>query len=171
MLLTGSDADLVRARQVLAQVDVRPAQINYEAKVIETSVNNDDQLGLLYNFGGAQTTIGELLQPGESASTTNPIVKYPGKILKGLTVGRTPITDLVTVRLNALFNDANTKILASPNISAVDGQPAATFVGDTVSYISSVTQSPTGRTSPPARSMPASSSLSPVKITAMVTSP
>ncbi len=27
----------------------------------------------------------------------------------------------------------------------MDGQPAATFVGDTVSYISSVTQSPTGQ--------------------------
>ena len=54
LLLTGSAADIVRARQVLATVDVRPLQINYEAKVIETSVNNDDQHGLLYNFGGAQ---------------------------------------------------------------------------------------------------------------------
>jgi len=144
LLLTGSDADLARARQVLTTVDVRPAQINYEARVIETSVNNDDQLGLLYNFGGAQSTIGELLQPGETPGN-NPIVAYPGKILKGLTVGRTPITNLVTVKLNALFNDQNTKILASPNISAIDGQPAATFVGDSVSYISSVTQSPTGQ--------------------------
>ena len=144
LLLTGSEADLVRAHQVLATVDVRPAQINYEARVIETSVNNDDQLGLLYNFGGAQSTIGELLQPGESPGS-NPIVAFPGKILKGLTFGRTPVTSLVTVKLNALFNDQNTKILASPNISAIDGQPAATFVGDTVSYISSVTQSPTGQ--------------------------
>lgn len=144
LLLTGSDADLARAAEVLGTVDVRPAQINYEARVIETSVNNDDQFGLTYNFGGARTTIGELLQPGE-APGNNPIAKYPGKILKGLTVGRTPITDLVTVHLNALFNDQNSKILASPNISAVDGQPAATFVGDTVSYISSVTQSPTGQ--------------------------
>ena len=144
LLLTGADADIARAVQVLSTVDVRPAQITYEARVIETSLDNDDQIGLTYNFGGAQTTIGELLQPGE-APGNNPIVKYPGKILKSLTFGRTPITNLVTVRLNALFNDQNTKILASPNISALDGQPAATFVGDTVSYISSVTQSPTGQ--------------------------
>ena len=144
LLLTGSALDISRALQVLATVDMRPLQINYEARVIETSVNNDDQFGLTYDFGGAQTTIGELLQPGEAPSA-NPLVKYPGKILKGLTVGRTPVTDLVTVRLNALFNDQDTKILASPNISAIDGQPAATFVGDTVSYISSVTQSPTGQ--------------------------
>ena len=144
LLLTGSDADIARAVQVLGTVDMRPAQINYEARVVETSVNNDDQLGLLYNFGGAQSTIGELLQPGETPGN-NPIAAYPGKILKGLTFGRTPFTNLVTVKLNALFNDQNTKILASPNISAIDGQPAATFVGDTVSYISSVTQSPTGQ--------------------------
>ena len=145
LLLTGSAADIARARQVLATVDLRPQQINYEAKVIETSAINDDQLGLTYDFGGTQTTIGELLQPGET-NASNPITaEYPGKILKGLTVGRTPITSLVTIKLNALFNSADTKILASPNISAIDGQPAATFVGDTVSYISSVTQSPTGQ--------------------------
>ena len=132
LLLTGSEADLVRAHQVLATVDVRPAQINYEARVIETSVNNDDQLGLLYNFGGAVTQVGE--------SGT-----YLGKIQKFGTFARTPLTNLVQIKLNALFNDQNTKILASPNISAIDGQPAATFVGDTVSYISSVTQSPTGQ--------------------------
>ena len=145
LLLTGSAADIARARQVLATVDLRPQQINYEAKVIETSAVNDDQLGLTYDFGGTQTTIGELLQPGET-NASNPITAvYPGKILKGLTVGRSPITSLATIKLNALFNDASTKILASPNISAIDGQPAATFVGDTVSYISSVTQSPTGQ--------------------------
>jgi len=130
LLLTGSDADLARALQVLGTVDLRPAQLNYEARIVETSINNDDQLGLTYNFGGAQTTVGE--------SST-----YEGKILKFGTFSRTPL-NLVTVKLNALFNDGNTKILAAPNISAVDGQPAATFVGDTVSYISSITQSPTG---------------------------
>ncbi len=130
LLLTGSDTDLARAIQVLGTVDLRPAQLNYEARIIETSVSNDDQLGLTYNFGGAQTTVGE--------SST-----YEGKILKFGTFSRTPL-NLVTVKLNALFNDGNTKILAAPNISAIDGQPAATFVGDTVSYISSITQSPTG---------------------------
>lgn len=140
LLLTGSDADLVRARQVLGTVDVRPAQINYEARVIETSANNDDTLGLTYNFGGAFTQVGELGATGILGSGT-----YPGRVLKFGTIARTPLSDLVQVKLNALFTNQKTKILAAPNISAVDGQPAATFVGDTVSYISSVTQSPTGQ--------------------------
>ena len=140
LLLTGSAADIARARQVLATVDIRPVQINYEAKVIETSYSNDDQYGLLFNFGGANTTIGEIGASGILGSGT-----FLGKVQKFGTFGRTPLSNAVNVQLNALFNDANTKILASPNISAIDGQPAATFVGDTVSYISSVTQSATGQ--------------------------
>ncbi len=140
LLLTGSAADITRARQVLATVDIRPVQINYEAKVIETSAANDDQYGLLYNFGGANTIVGEIGTAGALGSGT-----FAGKVQKFGTFARTPITNAVQVQLNALFNDANTKILASPNISAIDGQPAATFVGDTVSYISSVTQSATGQ--------------------------
>ena len=149
LLLTGSDADLARAVAVLATIDLRPTQINYEAKIIETSVNNDDQLGLLYDFGGAITRIGEKVDSingtVDPAGPTLGDNGYPGKIQKFGTFARTSIPNLVTVKLNALFNDGNTKILASPNISAVDGQPAATFVGDTVSYISSITQSPSGQ--------------------------
>lgn len=140
LLLTGSAADILRARQVLATVDLRPLQINYEAKVIETSFINDDQYGLLYDFGGASTSIGETGAPGILGSGT-----FLGKVQKFGTFGRTPISSAVSIKLNALFNDQNTKILAAPNISAIDGQPAATFVGDTVSYISSVTQSATGQ--------------------------
>ena len=140
LLLTGSPLDISRALQVLSTVDVRPVQINYEAKVIETSINNADQYGLTYDFGGANTIIGELGTTGQLGSGT-----YPGKVQKFGTFARTPITNAVNIQLNALFNDTSTKILASPNISAIDGQPAATFVGDTVSYISSVTQSATGQ--------------------------
>ncbi len=140
LLLTGSDTDIARARQVLATVDLRPAQIMYEARVVETNIVDDKQLGLSYDFTGATSTVGEIGTAGILGSGT-----FAGKILKGGTVGRTPVTNLVTVGLSALFNNQNTKILAAPNISAIDGQPAATFVGNTVSYISSITQSPSGQ--------------------------
>ncbi len=145
LLLTGSVTDIARAQQVLAQVDTRPLQINYEAKVVEVSLNKNNELGLTYDFSGAHTTIGEILQPGDTATSTQFTDPYPGHILKGETFGRTPLSQFVTAQLHALFTSGDAKLLASPNISAVDGQPAATFVGDTVSYISSVTQSPTGQ--------------------------
>ena len=145
LLLTGSEADIARARQILATVDLRPAQIRYEARVIETSLTDDNEFGFTHDFSGAHTTLGELLQPGETPSSTVFSDPFPGKILKFRTFGRSPLSQLDTVQLHALFTNQNAKILAAPNISALDGQPAATFVGNTVSYISSVTQSPTGQ--------------------------
>ena len=153
LLLTGSEADLARAHQLLAQVDLRPVQINYEAKITELSVQKADELGLTYDFSGAIATIGEELPQfvrdaagklvqGTAATTPDP---YSGKPQKLRTFGRNFITNFVTVQLHALVTSGDARILASPNISAIDGQPAATFVGDTVSYISSVTQSPTGQ--------------------------
>ena len=144
LLLTGSEADLTRARQVLAQVDLRPVQLNYEAKITEISVQKADELGFTYDFTGAKTTIGESLQAGETPASTTFLDPYAGKVQKFRTFVRSPLDQFVTVGLHALVTAGDAKILASPNISAIDGQPAATFVGDTVSYISSVTQSPTG---------------------------
>lgn len=145
LLLTGSEADLARARQVLTQVDLRPVQLNYEAKITEMSLQKADELGLTYDFSGAHTTIGETLQAGETPASTVFADPYPGKVDKFRTFVRSPLDQFVTVQLHALVTNGDAKILASPKISALDGQPAATFVGDTVSYISSVTQSPTGQ--------------------------
>jgi len=145
LLLTGSESDLARAIQVLATVDQRPAQINFETKITEINLTKADHLGLTYDFSGASTNIGELLGIGETRSSTTFVDPYPGKILKGRTFGRTPIASFVNVQLNALFQSGDAKLLSSPNISAVDGQPAAVFIGDSITYVSSVTTGPTGQ--------------------------
>jgi len=66
-------------------------------------------------------------------------------VTKFKTFVRSPITNLVTVGLDALYQTGDAKLLSQPNISALDGQPAATFIGDNITYISSITNSPTGQ--------------------------
>ena len=134
LLLTGSDADLARALQVLATVDLRPAQINFEAKITEINLNKTDHLGLTYDFSGAGSAVGETLSPN-----------YAGKILKLGTFTRTPLSTFVRVQLNAMYQSGDAKLLSSPNISALDGQPAAVFIGDSITYVSSITTGPTGQ--------------------------
>ena len=148
LLLTGSDADLTRARRVLTTVDVRPAQINFEAKITEVDLNAQKNLGLAYSFAGAQTRIGESGGGGDNITAGPPKLGdsgYPGRPFKFGTFSRTALGDFVDVRLDALQQNGDVKLLSNPNISAVDGQPAAVFIGDNITYISSITSSPTGQ--------------------------
>ncbi len=145
LLLTGSETDLARARQVLATVDVRPAQINFEAKITEVNLNAQKNLGLAYSFAGAQTRIGEGADNIAHGPPALGDSGYPGRPFKFGTFSRTALGDFVDVKLDALQQNGDVKLLSDPNISAVDGQPAAVFIGDNITYISSITSSPTGQ--------------------------
>lgn len=148
LLLTGSDGDIARARTILAQVDLKPAQINFEAKVTEVNRNSAKQLGLKYDFSQAATRIGEKTDNLGGGKPTLGDNGFNGarRIFNFGTLSRTAISGLVNVSLDAMINNGDAKLLSDPNISAVDGQPAAVFIGDTIRYVSSITQTPTGQT-------------------------
>ena len=148
LLLTGSESDIARARQVLATVDVRPMQINYEAKIAEVNLNAQKSFGLGYSFAGAKTRIGESGAGGDNIAKGPPTLGdsgYPGRPFKFGTFSRTALGDLVDINLDLAQADGDAKVLSDPNISAIDGQQAAVFVGDSVTYVSSITSSPTGQ--------------------------
>ena len=102
-------------------------------------------------FSGATTRIGELID------NTNLVVDpngptlgdngYAGgkRFLNIGKLGRTAVSDFVNVGLQAALNSGDAKLLSSPNISALDGQPAATFIGDNITYVASITTGPTGQ--------------------------
>lgn len=144
LLLTGNDQDIKRALDILAEIDIRPAQIAYDAKITEVSLDKTRNIGLNWSFSGASTRIGELPDQTATPPSTLSTGTSAGNIIKFGVISRTPISDLADVSLDAVFNDADTKILADPNISAVDGQQAAVFIGDTVNYVSSIAQTTTG---------------------------
>ncbi len=136
LLLSGTAADILRAQQILAQVDTRPAQINFEAKITDLDTTLARNLGLTYNFAGAQTTIGQVTPAGAAPTT--------GQVTSPRPFGYTPLGQFVTVGLQAAQTKGDARLLASPNISAIDGQPAAIFIGNNVTYVSSITASTTG---------------------------
>jgi type IV pilus assembly protein PilQ len=152
LLLTGSDADIKRAIGILGEVDYKPAQINYEAKITEINLNATKNLGLNWDFSQATTRIGETT---DNLNTTidkaGPTLGDNGKsglsnLLKFGTIARTAVSGIANISLDMLFKNGDAKLLSNPNISAVDGQQAAVFIGDTVKYISSITQTTTGQT-------------------------
>ena len=143
LILTGSLADITRAQGILSQVDVRPAQIDFEAKVTEIDINKVNNIGLNWNFSGATTRIGEM---PDNVATPPPTLgaNKQTNLLSFGAIGRTSISDLATVSLDALLTNNDAKLLADPNISAVDGEPAQVFIGNTVNYVQSITQTTTG---------------------------
>jgi type II secretory pathway component GspD/PulD (secretin) len=144
LLLTGTAQDIAKGLDVLSKIDMQPVQLLFETKVTEISDNDQNNLGLNWNFSGATTTIGELVPTGYvPGAAVNP-VNYPGQILKIGTIGRSPITNLATVSLDAMITDGKAKLLADPNIGSIDGYPAQVFIGDTLNYIQSITTSTTG---------------------------
>jgi len=161
LLLSGSAGDIARAQQLLATIDLRPAQINYEAKVTEINLNNIKNIGLTYNFSGASLSIGELLnrtvndpsgkvdpitgKVGTVAGTPDNQPAPKGGVLRLGAFGRSYLTNFVKVGLDALYQTGDAKLLSQPNISAIDGQPAAAFIGDNITYVSSITTGPTGQ--------------------------
>lgn len=145
LLLTGTEVDIARGLDILNKVDVRPAELLYETKVTELTLNAQHNLGLNWSFANATTQIGEVYPGNTQTPVTTPApVNYPGNVLKFGTFGRSQIPDLATVSLDAMFQDGDSKLLADPNIAALDGQAAQVFIGNTVNYVESITQSSTG---------------------------
>jgi type II secretory pathway component GspD/PulD (secretin) len=144
LLLTGSPTDIAKAETILAEVDLQPAQIDFETKVTEIDRNIVNNIGLNWDFSGATTRIGE-----EADNTAKPPATLGdngqgGNLLKFGTIARTAISNMATVTMDALVSNGDAKLLADPNIASLDGQPAQVFIGDTVNYVQSITQTTTG---------------------------
>lgn len=143
LVLTGAPEDIARAKQVIAQLDIRVPQIRFEAKVMD--INNDDltQLGLTYDVN-RRVDIGENNVVPGTANVGNATTGGSARPVNFGTIFRTPYS--IGVTLDALTTTGRSKVLASPNISALDGQPATVFIGDQVKYVIAIQQSPTGQT-------------------------
>lgn len=138
LLLTGPPADLARARQVLDQVDVRAPQMVFEAKVVDVSNSDFSQIGLSYDFNNG----GNGIRVGEQDSASSTIQNSPARRPNFGAIFRTPYS--IGVSLDLLARNGRARVLANPNISALDGQPAVVFIGDQIKYVIRQEVTPTG---------------------------
>ncbi len=145
LIIRASEDDMKVAVDIIRQMDEPPPQILYDIKVIQTSGNLSENFGIqwLTNTNTAQD-IGafafalEEKPIGEPATGTNKSTEY---FPQGLM--RDPY--MFNVTLNYLREHGQAKILANPTISALNGQPANYFVGQTVPYRSTFQVSDIGR--------------------------
>ena len=95
----------------------------------------EQQLGLRYDFTRS-VTVGEKNEQG--SLTTGPSRGASAGNVDFGAIYRSPYSIGVTLDLLATSNKART--LSSPNLSALDGQPATAFIGNQVKYVIAVQQ-------------------------------
>jgi general secretion pathway protein D len=131
LILQGPESEVQRAKAFLAKIDLPQPQIMIEARVVDISDTGSEDLGIQWGDKGIldQPTFTETRSSGTDA----------------LTIGRMDRTPLqIQATLKALVQSGKGKVLASPNVLAIDGKPASAFIGDEVKYVIRVEQTQTG---------------------------
>ena len=131
--------------RIIDQLDIRPAQVQVEAIIVELSETVEAALGITWiaEGSGSNTPIGVTnfqqggIVPLASASTGDP-GSLAAAITQGITVGVGRIADTGTswaALLQALRGDANTNIVSRPTILARDNVEAEIRVGQEVPFV------------------------------------
>lgn len=137
LILEGSSSDIKKAKAILEKMDIQQPQIIIEAKVIDISTDVSKSLGIDWSWAKVQVEELSRDPTNKATSVNSPISSvHLGKF------SRTPIE--ATATINAMVSNGTGKVLANPQIMALDGKPASIFIGDEVKYVSSVQQTPSG---------------------------
>ncbi len=123
LVINGTPAELDKAFALLAQVDIPPQQVMIEVKVVDTSPQQAEQLGLTWNW---QPFTFDEAPNGTAASTFNQNVRPLGFGA----ISRVPWSFQSVI--SALATRQEAKILADPRIQVVDNDDANIFIGDTI---------------------------------------
>ncbi len=133
LVLGGTADELDQAQRLLDQVDSAPRQVMVEVKVIDSSPEKIENLGVQWSwnpFGFLEAPVGSQFTtsgPGgpptiTSANTVKPVPLGP--------LSRVPWT--FSAVLNAMIQRNEAKLLANPKIQVIDDQDASIFIGQTI---------------------------------------
>ncbi len=157
VIVTDIPTNIYKIKQVIEKLDRRTRQVNIEAKIVETTLDKDDKLGIKWTMQATASmakrpttfpfdrkagsgTWYPLSDPSGSASTTSPIVgTFPSNIGTGFpmalpsnfTLGTLDFSSFQAV-LEVLKSRTDTKIVSNPRITTMDNQEATIHVGTTI---------------------------------------
>lgn len=137
LMLRGTAAQIERAKEYLAMIDLAPKQVAVEIRVMELSRDDVLKVGLDWSLltGGSLTSlrVNQGLGSAESAGGIKGDLKFKG----GGTASILGALDSIATKNN---------LIARPNTLLTDGVISNIFVGDTVRYVKSITNSQNGPT-------------------------
>lgn len=115
VILAGDAPSVLRALALLDEVDVRPQQVEIEAKVYELSPTDLRSIGIRWNVAG--------------------------ELDVGLTGGSGIVSSVITrgsldleARLSALIQQSRARLMASPRTVVTDNEDSSIFIGDVLRF-------------------------------------
>ena len=136
LVITETEERMTRISQVVADLDKKPRQIRLETEIIEVSETGERKLGLDLHDAAGFAQI-----PTSFFEATDPNFAVEGAVesFKLQQFVRDPLSFRVT--LHHLIEDGDARVLAKPNIMAIDGTQSIYFAGQEIPYISQPAQS------------------------------
>ncbi|MGB9618912.1 MAG: hypothetical protein ACPL7K_00705 [Armatimonadota bacterium] len=114
IVLIGAPADIARARDVLAGLDVPRRQVAIDVAITEISSSGTRDLGIEWTWSDIGLTESSVSGIGFGKFTKEPMT--------------------ITGALTALIKEGKADLLAQPNVSVLDGECADILIGDRVLY-------------------------------------
>ena len=137
LIVQGPPRDVRRVLDVVAQLDVRRAQVLVEGIVAEVSGNQDDELGIQWktNLPGTGVVGGTLFPGSVAGGIDSPFDTTDGpSFLTGLTLGYLSGGDLRGL-IRALAGNQYTNVLSTPSLMTLDNAEAEIVVGQNVPFV------------------------------------
>ncbi|MCE9559936.1 MAG: hypothetical protein K8R88_13430 [Armatimonadetes bacterium] len=132
LILRGTDEQIAKALAYIAKVDTEPKQIAIDMRVVELTKDEATKLGI--DWGLSTGGIARNLVLGQSTGITG-------------AAGSAKLTSpsgSITALLDSL--DGQSKVLARPNLLAIDGRETEVFIGETIRYVESIQSTQNGVT-------------------------
>ena len=154
VIVTDISTNIYKIKQVIERLDMRTWQVNIEAKIIETTLDKDDKLGINWtsqvtaSMASRPTTFpfsrkdagGEYFPVGEAAASGTTTVgkmqpgsltSFPMAVPGNFAFGTIDFTAFKAV-LEVLKTRTDTKIISNPKITTLNNQEATIHVGTSI---------------------------------------
>jgi general secretion pathway protein D len=138
ILIYGTQREVNTVEAMLRKLDILPLQVRIDAVIAEVELNDNLQYGTQFFFraGGLNGILSNASQTSvQTPAQAQLNLNFPGFFLGGHGLGGAPFA------INALQAVTKVRVLSSPELLVLDGQPARLQVGDVVPYLSQTSQS------------------------------
>jgi len=152
LIISSAEANLATIRNIISQLDIRRAQVLVEAIIVELSETAASSLGVetVFNgtdkdsvpigvtrFGGSGPDLLSIIGSSADETDVNLSTTASASLLntQGLIAGfgdLTPDKDNFVGIINAISQDSNSNILATPSLMAMDNELATSIIGQEI---------------------------------------